>query len=908
VDVPSPISTLKAVAAAELPTGTVTFLFTDIEGSTKLAERLGTAAWSDLLEAHGRLLRAAFEENGGREIKTEGDSFFVVFRSAPAALTATVAAQRALASHDWPPDAPVRVRMGLHTGEGVLAPPDDYIGIDVHRAARVAAAGHGGQVLLSATTRALVEGSLPPDVTVRDLGEHRLKDLSRPEHIGQLVIADLPDQFPALKTLSNLPNNLPLMLTSFVGREREVAEARRLLGTTHLLTLTGPGGTGKTRLALQLAAEAIDDFPDGVFFVPLEPISDPALVPETIASTLGLQDTAGASITERLKAYLATRRMLLVLDNFEQVTDGAAFIGELLQAAPELRCIATSRAALRLYGEQEFPVPPLGLPDPMNLPPLEALTQYEAVALFISRARTMRPDFAVDNANAPAVAEICARLDGLPLAIELAAARIKLLSPQDMLPRLTSRLALLGGSGSRNLPARQQTLRGAIDWSYDLLDEDARRLFRRLSVFVGGFALEAAEAVCGPAAEGESGSAVDVLEAVSALVEQSLLRQSDLQTHTRFTMLETIREFAIEALEECGERPEIRRRHALYFMDFAERSAPHLTAEDRATWLDWLEHEHDNLRAAIVWAIEVGDPVVGSRLGFALWRFWQTRGHLREGQRRLTAMLAIPGCADHPEERMHVLEAAGGVAYWLGEMDAGAGYYEEALAIARERGVRADIAQALFNLSFVYVMPRSDVQRGQALVDESLAIFRELGDEAGILRAIWARGTLQIFREDWAAAADDNREALAIARKLHDAYWTSWSLHMLGSAETLLGELEGARPHLEEALDLLEASGEITGIVLALDDFAMFWAKSGDLPRGLRLTAAARRLQDQTETFLASFSLEIWGAAVDRFIGQAEPADALRYVAEGRALSVEEALAYARGGEFPAARLLASQA
>ncbi|MGH2406477.1 MAG: adenylate/guanylate cyclase domain-containing protein [Candidatus Limnocylindrales bacterium] len=898
MDTPAPAMTGPALDRAALPTGTITFLFTDIEGSTRLAERLGTAAWSSLLEAQQTLLRAAFRASNGFEIKTEGDSFFVVFRSAPAAVAATVAAQRGLAAHTWPADAPVRVRMGLHTGEGVLVPDGDYVGIDVHRAARVAAAGHGGQVLVSSTTRGLVDSSLAPDVSIRDLGEHRLKDLSRPEQIGQLVIAGLPDQFPPLKTLTNLPNNLPLMLTSFVGREKEVAAARALLATTRLLTLTGPGGTGKTRLALQLAAEAIDDFPDGVYFVPLEPITDATLVPETIASTLGLPDTGSVPIAERLQAHLAGRRMLLVLDNFEQVTDAGPLVADLLKGAPGLRCIATSRAALRVYGEQEFPVPPLGLPDPAHLPPLEALTQYEAVALFITRARTMRPDFAVDNANAPAVAEICARLDGLPLAIELAAARIKLLSPQDMLPRLTSRLALLGGSGARNLPARQQTLRGAIAWSYDLLDEAGRRLLRRLSVFVGGFALEAAEAVCGPAAEGAPDSSIDVLETVAALVDQSLLRQSDLQTHTRFVMLETIREFAMEALEECGERPEIRRRHATYFMDFAERAAPLLTAEDRATWLDWLEHEHDNLRAAIAWAIEVADPVVGSRLGAALWRFWQTRGHLREGQRRLAAILAIAGCTDHPVERMHALEAAGGVAYWLGEMDSGAGYYEEALAIARERGVPAEIAQALFNLSFTMIMPRSDVQRGEALVNESLAIFRELGDEAGILRAIWARGTVQIFREDWAAAARDNREALVIARKLHDAYWTSWSLHMLGASETELGDLAMAREHLDEALDLLESSGEITGIVLALDDFAKWWAKSGDPPRAVRLAAAARKLQAQTEAFLATFSVEMFG--LDATMLELEDADTERYAAEGGALTVEQAVALARGGEFPA--------
>ncbi len=886
-----------------LPTGTVTFLFTDIEGSTKLAERLGTAAWSELLEAHHAILREAFAASSGREIKTEGDSFFVVFRSAQAAVGATVDAQRALAAHAWPDGAAIRVRMGLHTGEGVLVADGDYVGLDVHRAARVASAGHGGQVLVSSTTRALVDGALPAGVELRDLGEHRLKDLSRPERIGQLVIVGLPDHFPALKTLSNLPNNLPVMLTTFVGRGAEVARVRELLAGSRLVTLTGPGGTGKTRLSLQLAAEAIDAFPDGVFFVPLGPIADPTLVAGTIASVLGIQDVGGTPIEQRLADYLTSRRLLLVLDNFEQVTDAAPLINDLLRSAPELKCVVTSRAVLHLYGEQEFPVPPLGVPDTMHLPPLEALTQYEAVALFIARARSVRPDFQVDNDNAPAVAEVCARLDGLPLAIELAAARIKLLSPQAMLARLQSRLDLFGGGVARDLPARQQTLRGAIAWSYDLLDEESRRLFRRLSVFVGGFVLEAAEAICGPAPEGSAGPASDVLEGLGALVDQSLLRQSDQHEHARFVMLGTIREFAWDALGECGERDEIRARHAAYFADFAERALPHLTAEDRGEWLDYLEHEHDNLRAAIAWSIETAEPTVGARLGAALWRFWQTRGHLREGLRRLEAVLAIPGCVDHPAERLRALEAAGGVAYWLGEMTVAATFYEEALTIARERGDPAEVAQALFNLSFTYIMPRTEMLRGKDLVEESLAIFQQLGDEAGIMRALWARGSLSVFQEAWPEAASDFRETLVRARKLHDAYWTSWSLHMLGASEAQLGDLDAARPHLEEALDLLESSGEITGIVLALDDFALFWAKSGDLPRGLRLTHAARRLQDQTETFLATFSLEIWGAVVETYAGQLEPEDALRYAAEGRALSVEESIAYARGGEFPAERV-----
>ena len=887
-----------------LPTGTVTFLFTDIEGSTRLAERLGTVAWSELLEAHQAILREAFAASNGREIKTEGDSFFVVFRSAQAAVGATVEAQRALAAHAWPDGAPIRVRMGLHTGEGVLVADGDYVGLDVHRAARVASAGHGGQVLVSSTTRALVDGALPAGVEMRDLGEHRLKDLSRPERIGQLVIVGLPDHFPALKTLTNLPNNLPVMLTTFVGRGAEVARVRELLAGSRLLTLTGPGGTGKTRLSLQLAAEVIDAFSDGVFFVALGPISDHTLVAGTIASVLGVQDVGGAPIEQRLADYLASRRLLLVLDNFEQVTDAAPLVNDLLRAAPELKCVVTSRAVLHLYGEQEFPVPPLGVPDTMHLPPLEALTQYEAVALFIARARTVRPDFQVDNDNAPAVAEVCARLDGLPLAIELAAARVKLFSPQAMLARLESRLDLFGGGVARDLPARQQTLRGAIAWSYDLLDEDSRRLFRRLSVFVGGFVLEAAEAICGPAPEGSPGPAVDVLGGLSALVDQSLLRQSDQHGHARFVMLGTIREYAWDALGECGERDEIRARHARYFADFAERAQPHLTAEDRGEWLDYVEHEHDNLRTAIAWSVEAAEPSVGARLGAALWRFWQTRGHLREGLLRLQAVLDIPGSADFPVLRLRALEAAGGMAYWLGDM-AGAGvFYEEALRIARGLGAPADLAQALFNLSFAVIFGKGDAAGAAELLDESMTLFRELGDEGGVMRTTWARGTVDYRSSDWQRAVATFSDALARARALRDAYWTAWSLHMLGGSEAALGELDAARGHLDESLAMMVASGEITGIVLVLDDFAELAWRGGDLPRALRLQAAARTLQEQTGTDLAGLANEFMRAGGVP-AGDLTAEDIARHAADGRSLSLDEAVAYARGGEFPAQRLAA---
>ncbi len=877
-----------------LPTGTVTFLFTDIEGSTKLVERLGTVAYSRLLEAHQAIVRQVLRATDGVEIKTEGDSFFAVFRSATAAVAATVSMQRALAEHAWPSDSIVRVRMGLHTGEGALAPDADYVGLDVHRAARVASAGHGGQVLLSATTRALAEGALPDGVSLRDLGEHRLKDLSRPERLSQLVIPGLVEQFPPLKTLEATPNNLPVLLTSFIGREQVLAEAQRLLEGTRLLTLTGPGGTGKTRLSLQLAAEAVDRFPDGVYFVALEPISDAALVPSTIATTLGVHEVGAGSIEERLREYLRSRRLLLVLDNFEQVTDAAPFLGDLLRSAPQVSCIVTSRAVLRVYGEQEFPVPPLPVPDPAHLPPLESITQYEAVALFIERAMTARPDFQVTNENAPAVAQITSSLDGLPLAIELAAARIRLLTPEGIFDRLQGRLDLLSG-GARDLPARQQTLRGAIAWSYDLLDPAARQLFARVAAFVGGFDLAAAEAICPPASD-PGGAPLDVLEGLGELVDQSLLRQAPELDQERFVLLETIRAFALERLREGGDAEVVRRRHAEYYAAFAENAAPHLTGHDRARWLDVVQREHDNLRAAIGFALEAGDADLGLRLVFALWRFWQSRAYLREGTQHCEAVLAIPTDPGPSVLKARAHEAAGGLAYWRGAREEAREHYERAVAIARALGDEKLLADELYNLSFAFTVTADQatpdsVTKSTALINEAIETYRRIGDTAGEARAMWALGTAFYYQEDWQAAIEVFERSYEAVRPLGDAFSLAWILRMLGSAEIRLGRLDPAAQHISAAMRAMQDAGETTGIALVLDDFADYAAARGDLRRAVQLNGAARALEEQTATGLAgttSTVMRYWD-----YRGTLSEEDAQRLLAEGRAMRLNDAIALA---------------
>src|SRR5919107_1508387 len=621
---------------ADLPTGTVTFLFTDVEGSTKLWERYPEAMRASMAR-HDEVLLGVMESSGGFVFKTVGDAFCVAFPSAPHALEAALAAQRALLSEGQEKTGPLRVRMALHTGSADER-GGDYFGPPVNRVARLLSAGHGGQILLSSATKELVRDALPEGASLSDLGERRLKDLFRPERVFQLIAPELPTSYPPLKTLDARTNNLPAQPTPLVGRESELGEVRDLLRAEglRLLTLTGPGGIGKTRLGLQVAAELLDEFEDGVFFVALDPITASALVASAIAEPLGVVEAWDQPLEEGLKDYLGGKELLLVLDNFEQVLGGAPLVGNLLAACPKLKVLATSRSGLRVYGEQEYPVPPLELPRPGRLPPIDRLSQYEAVRLFIERAKAARPDFSVTDENAPAVAEICARLDGLPLAIELAAARVKLLTPGAMLERLGSRLKLLTG-GARDLPERQRTLRGAIEWSHALLEEGEQVLFRRLAVSSGGRTLEALEAIC----DAEGDLPVDAFEGVSSLLDKSLLvREEGPEEESRLVMLETIHEYAREKLRESGEAEGVSGLHAQYFLAFAEEAEAELEGPDQASWMERLEADHDNFRAALSWLLEAGEAESALRIGGALWLFWRSRGHLSEGRRWLSEGLS----------------------------------------------------------------------------------------------------------------------------------------------------------------------------------------------------------------------------------------------------------------------------
>jgi predicted ATPase/class 3 adenylate cyclase len=609
----------------DLPSGTVTFLFTDIEGSTALWER-DRQAMAAAVDRQQAILQSLIAAHHGVLYKTIGDGTQAAFGTAEDALRAALASQRALLAEAWSELGPLQVRMAMHSGEATPDSRGDYLTAPLNRLSRLLSTGHGGQILLSQTVQQLTRGALPAGTELRDLGEHRLRDLLEPEHVFQLVHPDLPGDFPPLRSLDARPQNLPRQPTPFLGREHQVAEVADLLrrDDTQLLTLVGPGGTGKTRLALQAAAEVLEDFADGVCFVPLAAIADPALVPSAIATALGLREEGEHSLAGRLHDFLATRDLLLVLDNFEHLVEGGPAVWSLLGSAPRVTVLATSRVPLRLRAEREYPVPPLTLPRRLPPPTPEQLIQYEAVRLFIDRARAVKPDFAVDNANAPAVAEICWRLDGLPLAIELAAARVRLLPPQAMLARLEHRLPFLTG-GARDAPARQQTLRDTIAWSHDLLEPDEQILFRRLAVFAGGCTLEAAEAV------GNHDGALDAFSGVERLCEQSLLRhEAGADGEPRFTMLETIREYALEQLHERAEDDAAHQVHAAYFLALAEQADAESDGPGMGVWLGRLEAERGNLRAAQETLRANNDWDRAARAAIATHKLWQYRGSVRE--------------------------------------------------------------------------------------------------------------------------------------------------------------------------------------------------------------------------------------------------------------------------------------
>jgi predicted ATPase/class 3 adenylate cyclase len=911
---------------AELPTGIVTFLFTDVEGSTRLLQELGEP-YATAQDRYAAIIRSAVEAESGHVVRIEGDSFFVAFSNPVHALRVAVAAQRNLAQDDWPAGASLRVRMGLHTGQAVLG-GRDYIGIDVNRAARIAAAGHGGQVLLSEATWVLVQHELPDGVTVRDLGEHRLKDIAHPERLFDLSIDGLPADFLPPRTVDARPNNLPLQLTSFVGRAYEIAQAVLLTGH-RLVMLTGPGGSGKTRLALAVASEVLPSFDDGVYFVDLAPLSDHTQVPSAITQALEMREQPGRELIDILVDGLAAKDVLLVLDNFEHLLPASGVAERLLGAAPKLRILATSRAPLRLYGEQELLVPPLALPDLDDGHELDVMVQYEAIALFAERARAAQPEFSLTTKNAEAVVAICARLDGLPLAIELAASRMKVLTPHAILSRLSSGHEVLTAT-AQNLPPRQRTLRATIDWSCSLLAESERRLFSRLSVFRGGTYLDAVEAVGNPGQD----LGVDTLDALSALVDHSLVRRTELSgAEPRFGMLETVREYAGELLAAEVDEAATRRRHAGYFLALAHEGEPHLTTDGQVQWLNRFEHEHDNIQAALQWALEAGELERGADAAAATWRFWQQRGYLSVGRGWLERLISASG----PHETATLAKAhlaAGSIAYYQGDNETTDQQYRKALAIYEVVGDRHGIAEAVYNLAFV---PRPDAsarEERSARVSDVYAIrygdtvseevpragggspdtetdwrvghgniellqgamnqFEALGDVAGVAKAKGNMGMFLAGIGEVQPAVPLLEEAIASYRELHDRFHLVHALGAYAQTKQQLGDPAAARAAIVEALGLVDEAENAwaTGPVLEL--LSGLESAQGRHERAVRLFEAGREIQRKLEGALPLTAGELAGADVLGIARQAIGDEAVdEAVAERWSLSRAEAVAYA---------------
>jgi len=891
---------MPSTADAGLPTGTVTFLFTDIEGSTRLLSALGDE-YAALLATHSEILRTAIATHAGTEVSTEGDSFFAVFPSALNAVSAAAEAQRALAATPWHDGSSVNVRMGLHSGEGRLG-GDNYVGLDVNRAARIAAAGHGGQVLLSDATRALVAQDLPEGLRLRELGEHRLKDLALSVRISQLDIDGLPREFPLLRSLDARPTNLPNLLTRFIAREQELVRVKELIAEHRLVTLTGPGGTGKTRLALEAAGELLGGFSDGAFFVDLAPIRDAARVALTVAQALGLSVDPSGDALAAAQAHLRERELLLIVDNFEQVVEGATAIEVLLSAASGLRVLVTSRVALHIYGEREYEIPPFELPDPGRA--LEELSRYGAVSLFVDRARAVKPDFELTSSDAAAVAGITARLDGLPLAIELAASQVRVLGPQAILSRLEQHLPLPVRS-ARGRPERQQTMRAAIAWSFDLLTEPERRLFARLGAFPGGSSLEAAEAVCEP-----GDLDISVLDGLGALVDKSLLRPIDAADgDVRFGMLETILEYADERLREQYDAEATYRRLADFLLAFAEEAEPHLTLEEQALWLDRCEREGPNLRRAIRWAVEAGEADIGLGMAAALWRYWQLRGPIREGRAVLDQLLTLDGSS--PEVRAKALGAAGALAWWGGDYSATQLHFEEALPLVRDSGDRKGEVDALYNLGFVTVWsgPGDAVDRARAdgrfahadaaerLFRQSLALAEELGSQKGVAKAHRGLGfVLGVARGNPAAAVATFSEAAAIFEELGDRWELTETLVGLANATRFSGDKERARDHYLRAFDLMVDAGNrplTTGILLLL---AGVESELGHHERATRLHGAGEAAREVTGAVTTPVGVRLMGDPVGTARQAIGDAAVDRAVAEGRAMDPDAMIAYAHEG------------
>ena len=798
----------------DLPTGTVTLLLTDIEGSTKLWTDRPRAMFQAVSRHHTIIGNAVKRHNGKMpRDQGEGDSIFAAFPRASDAVAAALEIQLALHDEPWPEGVALRVRIALHTGEPRLA-EDNYYGQAVSRCARVRGLANGGQTLLSSATMELVRDDLPAGASGRDLGAHRLKDFPRPETVFQLTHPDLPDNFPPLHSDEARSDNLPLQLTTFVGREREITEISELLSSIRLVTLVGPGGCGKTRLAIEVGRQLLGEFEDGVHLVTLASLGDSSLVVSRIAQSVGLQESAGEAPFEGLANFLRDKNMLLILDNFEGVIGAAALISELLAECPDIKVLATTRASLRISSEHEFQVPPLELPELDYLPDIAELARHSAVELFVERAQAIKADFALTNANARIIAEICHRLDGLPLAIELAAVRVKLLPPAVLLDRLSSRLDLLTG-GPRDLPARQQTLRNAIDWDYTLLEPAEQTLFRRLAVCRGGLSLDAAAAVA--AAAGQVG--IDLFDGLDSLVGKSLLRQMpSLENEPRFGMLQTIREYALDVLDGTDESDVTRQAHATFYLGLAEKASEQLRGPDQVRWLEALEFDHDNLQDALEWSKQNDDWGVLLRLTAAMSYFWSIRGYVSEG--RMWTKIALERTKGVISlHRARVL--AGGAMLARARVDYAEArrLLEECIEAQRQLGDEAGVAFSIKDLGNLEV-DQGNIEGAEKLYSESLAEWRRLGEQEGIAQTLNNLGFIAQIQGDQAKAMKLLEESLVLFRQLRDKQGIARALMNIAVSTRELGDNERAVRLSRESLVLWRQLGDKWDVADCLEDLA----------------------------------------------------------------------------------------
>ncbi len=920
-----------------LPTGTVTFLFTDIEGSTRLSQE-HPDAMKDALARHHAILNAAIESNHGYVFQIVGDSFSAAFHNARDALQAALAAQRTLQAEAWGATGPIRVRIGLHTGAAhINAGPSHvpYSGYSTLASTqRIMAAGHGGQVLLSQVTCDLLQETLPTHAALRDLGIHRLKDLLHPVHLYQVTAPDLPSDFPPLKTLNAFPNNLPLQLTSFIGRARELTETKQLLSSARLLTLIGPGGTGKTRLALQIGADLLTSFPDGVWLVDLAPLTDPGLMEQTVAYVLGLREAPGQPLIELLAEYLQARNSLLILDNCEHLVEVSAGLADhLLRACRYLKIMASSREALGIAGETVYRVPSLSLPKSDRA--ISTLMQSESIQLFTERAQTAQPNFRMTDANASFAAQICLRLDGIPLAIELAAARIKMFSTEQIAARLDDRFRLLTG-GSRTTLPRQQTLRALIDWSYGLLTEPERTLFRRLSVFIGGWTLEAAEQVCV-----EERSGYDVLDLLTRLVDKSLVITEETADGVRYRYLETIRQYSREKLLESDEVESIRDQHLDFYIQFAEAGGAGMQGLRRMTWTRQLEEEHDNLRAALEWGL-ARNPDYALHIAGALPHFWAPSGYAVEGhrwiQQALACVQALPDLtggaalrrqiararaltglgylaisqgdnqsgASHAEAGIEIyrqLENKRGLAFallvlamareFLGEGARAETLLHESLALAHAESETAVAASALSTLARVIASVRGDFETAHHYAEESIRISRAAGLDWFAASAVQMLGTLAAYRNDYAEARARFEEVIPVLQGLGARFNVTLVKSDLAHLERQHGNLLRALEIYRETIVAFESHGQRGAVAHQLECFAFIASAQEQFERAAQLLAAAEILRENAGTPMTPNERVIYdrqAAAVREGMDESTFASSWR---AGRAMTMKQAIDYA---------------